>query len=86
MSYWGYLFSRFVVNEFQCLLQNKVSVTELILWREIRLNSYKLDMGEEDMNQGDPQKYYQQLLAKNSSLPPGAVVSLQRMMTDERFF
>lgn len=74
-----------MVNEFQLLLQNRVSVTELILWREIRLNSYKMDIGEEDEDQSDPQKYYQQLLTKNSSLPPGAIVSIQRMMNDERY-
>ena len=61
-------------------------MTELILWREIRLNSYKMDISEEDENQDDPQKYYQQLLTKNSSLPPGAIVSIQRMMNDERYF
>ena len=74
-----------MVNEFQLLLQNRVSVTELILWREIRLNSYKMDIGEEDEDQSDPQKYYHQLLTKNSSLPPGAIVSIQRMMNDERY-
>ena len=74
-----------MVNEFQLLLQNRVSVTELILWREIRLNSYKMDIGEEDEDQIDPQKYYHQLLTKNSSLPPGAIVSIQRMMNDERY-
>ena len=74
-----------MVNEFQLLLQNRVSVTELILWREIRLNSYKMAISEEDEDQNDPQKYYQQLLTKNSSLPPGAIVSIQRMMNDERY-
>lgn len=75
--------NRYVVNEFKRLLQNTVSVRELILWREVKLTSYKTEIKDE--NEEDPQKHYQQLLANNSSLPPGAIVSIQRMMTDERY-
>lgn len=36
------------------------------------------------MSPDDPQ-YYRRLLAGNASLPPGAIVSLQRIANDERF-
>lgn len=82
-EYLWWLVNRYVVNEFKRLLQNTVSVRELILWREVKLTSYKTEIKDE--NEEDPQKHYQQLLANNSSLPPGAIVSIQRMMTDERY-
>ena len=36
------------------------------------------------MSPDDPQ-YYRRLLACNASLPPGAIVSLPRIASDERF-
>ena len=145
---------RFIISECEKLMSEKVNPRELILWREVKLGSYKFKTGntanmaiqelieeatyhsndddDDDDNDDDDnddndnndngndintyngedneelrsvsgyritadgqknskytstltrQRHYHKLITTTSTLPPGAIVSLQRMMFDER--
>ena len=80
-----FIICRYLTNEFSKILQNTSPIPQLSLWREVKLGSYKLqDGGMDDLTPDDPH-YYRRFLACNSSLPPTAIVSLQRIASDERF-
>lgn len=80
--------SSFIQGEFQKLLSNQIPISELVLWKEVRLGSYKLRQNNETDDRIDKtlqeDVHYQDLLVSNSSLPPAAVVSIQSILEDER--
>lgn len=82
--------NRFIQGEFQKLLSNQIPISQLILWKEVKLGNYKskkdnvADARISEKFENEEGNYYTELLASNSSLPPAAVVSIQSILEDER--
>lgn len=91
-EYWfdSMISDRYIQGEFQKLLSNQIPISQLILWKEVKLGNYKskkdnvTDARISERFENEEGNYYNELLASNSSLPPAAVVSIQSILEDER--
>ena len=76
---------RFVQNEFRKILTAQVPIPDFILWREVKLGSYKMKSANAaDQNLQDEEMDYHKIIAMNPSLPPAALISIKRICNDER--
>lgn len=76
---------RFVQNEFRKILTSQIPIPDFILWREVKLGSYKMKSSnatDQDVFEGDLD--FHKIIALNPSLPPAAVISIKRILNDER--
>ena len=77
--------SSFIQNEFRKILTGQIEIPDFILWREVKLGSYKLKSSnptDQALHEGETS--FQKLIANNSSLPPAAIISIKRISEDER--
>ena len=76
---------RFIQNEFRKILTSQIPIPDFILWREVKLGSYKMkssSSADQDVLDGDLD--FHKIMALNPSLPPAAVISIKRILNDER--
>lgn len=76
---------RFIQNEFRKILASQIPIPDFILWREVKLGSYKMKSSSSADQDGlDGDLDFHRIMALNPSLPPAAVISIKRILNDER--